>query len=603
MAHAAQGRARKLIRMTMTTRSLRPFPVRRLAAALLLAAAGTAGAQAPFDGSPEARAALQRLASEDPQVQRARWGDLAAAAGKAWLHVAPGEVASVWRHPRWVVPGAVLRYHRGFCIATQCQGTDYLVQYNEGAKHLEFYENGSLSYQGRVQEDGSVRITGTGLVGVLTAETLRFDAANGLLFSDKHELKAGTGAQLAAASRGLAGDPAATAPAAGRAASEAELRAELDAMKAKVDALSRQVAQQGATAPAAPPAPALTPAQAREAERRAQREAAEAKKREEAERRAEAQARAREEAQAKAAEAKRAAEERKARAEAERLAAAEAKAAEQRRLAEEKQRLADEKRAREEVAKRAAEEAKAAKAAAAAAPVAAAAAAKPNACGGVDGVYGIVGGNYRIEVKFGDDVLMVREPNRESPYRHIGQCQFAFTHPNGTEYRLGVVPKALVAYKPGQSEAQKTQLALLQPAAAPQANNRCQGEEIPVLNPQALHPGFTRLFGTRSLAGVPLVGTYKAPERDGHPMTILEAGGGGTFEVYGAPAPQHVYRIASWHIQVNCDGTPVSETFPAATRYFLVFRTQPAYQGQEWHRMQYIVRPDRVSIDDRAKPR
>jgi hypothetical protein len=586
----------------MTDRQPTPsFSLRHLAAAALLASlASGACAQASLDTSPEIQAAMKGLASEDPAVQRARWGDLAAAAGKPWLHVAPGEVANVWRYPRWVVPGAVMRYHRGFCFAAQCQGTDYLVQYNAQAKQLEFLENGSVAYLGRIQEDGSVRLVGTGLVGVLTAETLKFDAAAGMLLSDKHELKPSSVAQLAAATRGLAGTETTVATASPPTGSDAQLRAELEAMKAKVEALSRQVEQQGSGSAqaASAPAPRLTAKQAREAELRAQREAKaraaeearlarEEKTREEAARRAEVQERARAEAQAKAAEAQRQAEEKRERQEAARRAAEEAKAA----------KAAEVQRAREEVARRAEAEAKAVK------TTAAPAAAKPNACGGIDGIYGIVAGNYRIEVKFGDEMLMVREPNRESPYRHIGQCQYAFTHPNGTEYRLGVRARALVAYKPGQTDAQKTELALIQAAAAPQEKGKCKAEEIPVLNPEALHPGFTRLFGTRTLQGVELAGTYKAPEPDGHPFTELTAGGGGTFEVYGAPKPQHVYRISSWHIQVNCDGTPLVEHYPAGSRYFLVYKVQPAYQGQEWHRTQYIVRKDRLSIDDRSKQR
>lgn len=579
-----------------------PFQLRALPALLLAALATAAAAQASYDNHPETKAALQRLATEDAQVQRSRWGDLAPAAGKPWINVMPGDVGSVWRHPRWVVPGAVMRYHRGFCIAAQCQGTDYLVQYNEQKKQLEFFEKDALAYTGKVQEDGSVRLVGTGLVGVLTAETLRLDPATGTLFADKHELRAGTGAQLHAASRGVAGDPAAAGPAqAGT--SDAELRAELDAMKAKVEAMRRQLEQQGpAPRTAASDAKPLTPAQQREADRRAQREAqaraaeekrlaAEAKAREDAQRRAEAQARTREEAQARAAEAKRLAEEKKARQEAERRAAEEARE-------EQKRRVAEEKRAREEAARQAKQEQLAAKSAPAApAP----AAAKTNACGGIDGIYGLQGGDYRIEVKFGDDALVVREPNRTSTYRHLGQCQYGFTHPNGTEYRLGVVPKAMVAYKPGQSESQKRHLALLQAAAAPQASNKCKGEEIPVLNPGALHPGLTRLFGTRTLPGVALAGTYAAPEPNGRPHTILNADGTGVFEVYGAPKPQYVHQITSWHIQVNCDGSPVTQDFPAAKVYYLVFKVSPAYQGQEWQRTGYFVRPDRVSIDDRVR--
>lgn len=586
---------------------LRAFPA--LPALLLLASFATAAAaQGSYDTHPETKAALQRLATEDAQVQRSRWGDLAPAAGKPWITVMPGDVASVWRHPRWVVPGAVMRYHRGFCIATQCQGTDYLVQYDAQKKQLEFFEKDALAYTGKVQEDGSVRLVGTGLVGVLTAETLRLDPATGTLFADKHELKAGTAAQLHAASRGVAGDPAAAAPAQAG-GSEAELRAELDAMKAKMEAMSRQLEQGATPRTAASDAKPLTTAQQREADRRAQREAqaraaqeqrlaSEAKAREEAQRRAEAQARAREEAQARAAEAKRLAEENKARQEAERRAAEQAREEQKRRLAEEKQRQADEKRAGEEAARRAKQEQLAAKSAPASpAP----AAAKANACGGIDGIYGLEGGNYRIEVKFGDDALVVREPNRTSTYQHLGQCQYGFTHPNGTEYRLGVLPRAMVAYKPGQGEAQKTRLALLQPAAAPQAANKCKAEEIPVQNPGALHPGLTRLFGTRTLPGVPLAGTYAAPEPNGRPHTILQADGTGVFEVYGAPKPQYVHQITSWHIQVNCDGSPVTQDFPAAKVYYLVFRVSPAYQGQEWQRTGYFVRPDRVSIDDRVR--
>lgn len=103
-----------------------------------------------------------------------------------------------------------------------------------------------------------------------------------------------------------------------------------------------------------------------------------------------------------------------------------------------------------------------------------------NRCGGVDGVYGVVASNYRIEVKFSGDKLMVVEPNRTSPYQHMGDCQYLFVHPNGTRYMLGVISRGLVAYKEGQDDSQKTPLALIQVSAAPQTVRRCTAERIPV---------------------------------------------------------------------------------------------------------------------------
>lgn len=258
---------------------------------------------------------MRELASSDAAEQRARWGDLAAVAGKPWLTAVPGQVASVWRHPRWVTPGAVMRYHRGFCIAASCQGTDYLVRYNAQAKQLEFREGDVVVYTARPRQDGAVRLSGAGLAGFLTAETLKYDEASQTLFSDKYELKATTDAELFVASRGLAGErgatagAAATSPSAGAPvaaaaqpkAAEVDLRAELAAMKAEMAALARQLEQRqaatsgptsGGTTAKAPAAssgpregasggdvsvqgtlvPTPTPAQARAAERRAQRE-------------------------------------------------------------------------------------------------------------------------------------------------------------------------------------------------------------------------------------------------------------------------------------------------------------------------------------------
>jgi hypothetical protein len=135
-----------------------------------------------------------------------RWGDLAAAAGQAWLQQAPGDLANSWRNIRWVVPGTTMRYHRGFCIAGACQGTDYLVKYNDAAKQLEFLDNGAVSFVGRVQDDGSLRITGASLMGLLAAETVKLDRAAGILYSDKNEMKPVPPGRLAAVTRGFAGE-------------------------------------------------------------------------------------------------------------------------------------------------------------------------------------------------------------------------------------------------------------------------------------------------------------------------------------------------------------------------------------------------------------
>lgn len=541
---------------------------------------------------------LKHLATDDPQEQRARWGDLATMAGQAWLHAAPGDVANVWRDARWIVPGAAMRYHRGFCLALKCQGTEYIVQYNAEAKQLEFRENGELKYTGRIQGDGAVRLVGTGIVGVLTAETLQFDAATSTLYSDKHQLKAATGAQLAEATRGFAGD-AKDAGAPLSASAEEKLRAELAEMKAQLDSMRQQMQQGGAQAAPVPAPKAPTAAERKEAERRAalqaRLQAAEERKQQAEQRRLEAEQRAQEQAQARIEAARLAKEEADARrAEAQRLAA------EKRARDEEERRLAAEEKAR---AAAQARERAAAQAATAAATKSAPAArpASSNACGGIDGVYGTNTG-YRIEVKFDGETLTVREPNRTSVYRHEGRCQYAFTHPTGVTYRLGVRERALSAYK--QDPAAATALALIQAHAAPQASGKCKAQEIPVENPAALHPGMTRLFGLHAVQGVKVPGTYRAPEPNGRPLTELGAGGqGGRFEVYGAPQPQYVYGIRRWYIQANCDGTPIRESFEAADRYYLVFELDRPYSGLQWQRMQYVVRKadDRVYIGDRAK--
>jgi hypothetical protein len=436
--------------------------------ATVLSFAPTAFAQTP-DIRPEMAASWKRLASEDPQVQKARWGDLATAAGKAWVHAAPlADLGTSWREIDWLVPGAAMRYRRGFCIALKCHGTTYLVQYNEVSRELEFLEDGQVAATGRVTNEGSVRVASTSLLGLLNAETLRMDAAAGVLYSDAHDMQPASPAQLAQATRGFAGQdgagkvaavsspspsasiaaaPSASPPTAGSAPaapaagsrppstvapgsgtagtvpspqSEAELRAELAAMRARMEVLSRQLEQQpaaGGTAqgsaatgrPAAggtpqpdtplqpqlrsqsqlAQAPAVAPGMAaaqatagtsqqaappsaptraeqmraeREAKARAaeeQRLAAAEKAREEAGRRAEAAARAKEQAQARAEEARRLAQEKREREETARREAAEAKAREAKARAEEARRVAEDKRQKQEEARRAAEEAKA----------------------------------------------------------------------------------------------------------------------------------------------------------------------------------------------------------------------------------------------------
>lgn len=331
-----------------------PLAAHVFAAALLLPTAALA--QGTYDNDPAVREALTRLATQDPATQQARWGALAGMAGKPWLTATPGDVANVWRNAQWVVPGAVMRYQRGFCIAGKCQGTEYLVQYNDRTRQLELFEEGKLAYTGRMESDGSLRLAGTSLLGALTPEVLRYDAATGTLFADKHELKGTTNAQLATSTRGYAdgasvgaqqtgGTTAAAADqraaakpanAPAPSSSEAELRAELAAMRANMEQLSKQVEQK--TAQAAPTTPAAPPPGETAAEKRA---------------------RLAEEKRAQAAEARRIADEKRQQAAEEKRLAAEAKLREQQERAAEARRLADEKRAQQEDARKAAEAAKA----------------------------------------------------------------------------------------------------------------------------------------------------------------------------------------------------------------------------------------------------
>ncbi|TFZ07187.1 hypothetical protein EZ313_11435 [Ramlibacter henchirensis] len=319
-----------------------------------------------------------------------------------------------------------------------------------------------MAYTGHVEGDGSLRLKGTGLLGVLTAETLRHDAAAGTMYANAHELKAGTPQQLTSATRGfpqaaaaLAQIPApAPVAAASAPSSDADLRAELAAMKAKVDQLSKQLEQAPPPAPARPLSPAKARAKAAEDKRiadakvreEAQRQAAERRAKAEEEKRQQAEARARA-AEAKAAEARRLVEEKRAQQEAARREAEERRAQQE---AAKREAEAAKVRAAEEANARAAEEARAraAQAAAAARPPAAPA---PNAApvvalvpGGPvrPGLYS-TGTGYDVDVKVVGDALQLRELayNRESLYRPIspGSRTYGYVNPNtGTHFALTV---------------------------------------------------------------------------------------------------------------------------------------------------------------------
>lgn len=291
----------------MKSPSATPPPLSALALAALLCAAGAVWAQGSAATATQVPESVKRLATTDAQEQRARWGDLAAVVGRYWLSAAPGEaakVASVWRTAQWIVPGAAMRYQRGFCVATRCSATDYVVHYNPEAKQLDFFDKDEKIYTSRIGEDGSVRLVGTGLVGVLTTETLKFDAAGGILHSEKHELRAATAAQFAEATGGFtapSGQPSA-ASSSSPSSSEEQMRAEMAAMKAQIEALQKQVQATGPApaasrdTPAAPtpgsavPLQALSPAEQKAAQ---QREALEARLRDARQRKAQAEERKR----------------------------------------------------------------------------------------------------------------------------------------------------------------------------------------------------------------------------------------------------------------------------------------------------------------------
>lgn len=269
----------------------RTFLAGRVALVLLAAAPLSSFSQPAADTAPVGEM-VRALQTADPTVQAARFGVLNRLVDKAWLHAGVGDLFTLWRTAQWVVPGAALRYQRGMCVAGKCQVTSYVVQFNAKTRELEGYEGDSLTFTGRQEADGSMRLGGASLIGMATTETLRFEEAGGLLHSNQHPMRLASAQELAAASHGQGGWTAATAAASSRATpappaagsapakggNQADLRAELEAMKARVEQLTRQVEQRSATqAPAAPAAP--DPAAARaEQQRLAQERAAEARR-------------------------------------------------------------------------------------------------------------------------------------------------------------------------------------------------------------------------------------------------------------------------------------------------------------------------------------
>lgn len=264
----------------------------RVALVLLLAAPASSFSQPAADTAPITGEAVRALQTADPAVQAARFGVLNRLVDKAWLHAGVGDLFSLWRTAQWIVPGAALRYQRGMCVTGKCQVTSYVVQFNSSTRELEGYDGATLTFTGRPEADGSMRLGGASLIGMATTETLRFEEAGGVLHSNQHPMRLASAQELAAASHGQGGWSAATATASSRATpapqaagsasvkagNQADLRAELEAMKARVEQLTRQVEQRSAAqAPAATPAP--DPAAARaEQQRLAQERAAEARR-------------------------------------------------------------------------------------------------------------------------------------------------------------------------------------------------------------------------------------------------------------------------------------------------------------------------------------
>jgi hypothetical protein len=113
-------------------------------------------------------------------------------------------------------------------------------------------------------------------------------------------------------------------------------------------------------------------------------------------------------------------------------------------------------------------------------------------------------------------------------------------------------------------------------------------------------------WGVRMIEGVVLTGTYISEDDDEHPFIRLDAPGTGVFEVYGAPAPEHVYNIR-WWVEAKADGSLIKQDFPLATLYTLIVEfVDKRYQGLEFDRLSLVVQKPadgKIYIMDRAKPK
>lgn len=226
---------------------------------------------------------------------------------------------------------------------------------------------------------------------------------------------------------------------------------------------------------------------------------------------------------------------------------------------------------------------------------------------GTDGLYATTENNYRIEVRFEPGKLIVVEPNKTSDYiQRPNSAIYDFKNPtNGIVYVLEVADggKALKAYKPGTPE-NVTALKLVRPATPVAEVATPAAERIPVQNPKALNPDLEELWGVRKIEGIRLDGQYS--EGASGPYIKLAADGTGVFEMYGAPKPEHVYKI-NWWIQANRDGTLVKTDHAAAAAYLLIVEyVDKPYQGEKFGLLRLAVQKaddGRIYILDRSKPK
>jgi hypothetical protein len=111
-------------------------------------------------------------------------------------------------------------------------------------------------------------------------------------------------------------------------------------------------------------------------------------------------------------------------------------------------------------------------------------------------------------------------------------------------------------------------------------------------------------WGVRSIPGVVLTGTYISEYDDAHPFIRLDGSGTGIFEMYGAPAPENVYKI-KWWVEAKSDGTLIKTDYPAAIQYTLgVEYVDKPYQGLKFDRLSLAVQKaanGKIYIMDRSK--